>query len=175
MGYDKRIRALGECRLISNADRSLLGCYGVNGGKAGLSYQVSVTESGGSEQVHPGMTDTVTVPSGATVRIVTTGGGGWGDPLAREVDKVVYDVQCGLVSPQAALDDYAVVLRQSGRRWEADIDATRTLREERRARRGNPAMFDRGPYFAKLKAEGKVRHPEGWRDPDEGWHAVAQG
>ena len=55
IGYDKRIRALGECRLISNADRSLLGCYGVNGGKAGLSYQVSVIESGGSEQVHPGM------------------------------------------------------------------------------------------------------------------------
>ena len=35
LGYDKKIRALGDCRLISNADRSLLACYGVNGGKAG--------------------------------------------------------------------------------------------------------------------------------------------
>ena len=46
-GYDKRIRALRECRLISNADRSILGCYGVNGGTAGMSYQVSVLGSGG--------------------------------------------------------------------------------------------------------------------------------
>jgi hypothetical protein len=33
-------------------------------------------------------------------------------------------------------------------------------------------MFDRGPYFAALKAAGKVRHPEGWSDPDAGWGAV---
>ena len=32
-GYDKRIRALADARLISNADRSILSCYGVNGGK----------------------------------------------------------------------------------------------------------------------------------------------
>ena len=44
------------------------------------------------------MSDTVTVKAGSVVRIVTTGGGGWGDALKREVDRVVYDVQCGLVS-----------------------------------------------------------------------------
>ena len=88
-GYDKKIRALDECRLISNADRSMLGCYGVNGGKTGQNYQVSVIASDGHEKVYPGMSDTVAVKPGSSVRVVTTGGGGWGDPLAREADKVV--------------------------------------------------------------------------------------
>ncbi|ODN71111.1 hydantoinase B/oxoprolinase family protein [Methylobrevis pamukkalensis] len=101
-GYDKRIRPLTDCRLISNADRSLLGCYGVNGGKAGGSYGVSVLDADGGETVHPGMTDTVIVPAGGVVRLVTTGGGGWGDPLAREVEMVVADVRGARVRGERA-------------------------------------------------------------------------
>jgi N-methylhydantoinase B len=52
-GYDKKIRALGECRLISNADRSMLGCYGVNGGKTGQNYQVSVIAGRQAGQFRP--------------------------------------------------------------------------------------------------------------------------
>ena len=171
LGYDKRIRTLGESRLISNADRSLLSCYGVNGGKAGLPYRVSVIE-GGTETTHPGMTDTVTVKAGAVVRIVTTGGGGWGDPLRREIDKVVYDVECGLVSEATARDRYGVVLIRSGRKWAADLAATEALRAKLAGEQGVLPMFDRGPYFEELKKQGKVSRPENWPDPDEGWPAV---
>lgn len=170
-GYDKRIRVLDECRLISNADRSLLGCYGVNGGKAGENYQVSVIDAEGEETVHPGMSDTVTVPAGATIRVVTTGGGGWGDPLARPVARVVADVQCGLVTESSARHDYGVVLRCEGRIWKADLAATEAQRAGLAKARGIPAMFDRGPYFAALKAAGKVARPEGFPDPDAGWFA----
>ncbi|GJD54766.1 hydantoinase B/oxoprolinase family protein [Methylobacterium dankookense] len=170
-GYDKRIRVLDECRLISNADRSLLGCYGVNGGKAGENYQVSVIDAEGEETVHPGMSDTVTVPAGATIRVVTTGGGGWGDPLARPVARVVADVQCGLVTESSARHDYGVVLRCEGRIWQADLAATEAQRAGLAKARGIPAMFDRGPYFAALKAAGKVARPEGFPDPDAGWFA----
>lgn len=170
-GYDKRIRALQECRLISNADRSLLGCYGVNGGKAGENYQVSVIDGENRETVHPGMSDTVTVAPGSVIRIVTTGGGGWGDPLARPVERVVADVQCGLVSEASARDDYGVVLTRAGRRWAADLAGTEALRARLAKERGTPPMFDRGPYFAALKAAGRITRPEGVADPDEGWHA----
>ncbi|MCB1376857.1 MAG: hydantoinase B/oxoprolinase family protein [Alphaproteobacteria bacterium] len=170
-GYDKKIRALGDCRLISNADRSLLGCYGVNGGRAGLNYSVSVINQAGKEIVHPGMCDTVMVEAGTIVRIVTTGGGGWGDPLKREIERVVYDVQCGLVSKKQAQESYGVVLKKKGRKWQADETATTALRKEMAATRGLPPMFDRGPYFEKLQKKGAVRHPEGWSDPDHGWHA----
>jgi N-methylhydantoinase B len=170
LGYDKRIKMLGDCRLISNADRSLLGCYGVNGGKAGANYQVSVSEAG-VDTGHPGMCDTVTVKAGSSITIVTTGGGGWGDPLQRPVDKVVADVQAGLVSPESAHDDYGVVLAKSGRKWAADAAASAARRAALAAGRGTPPMFDRGPYFEELKAAGKISRPEGWTDPDAGWYA----
>lgn len=171
-GYDKRIKVLEECRLISNADRSLLGCYGVNGGKAGANYEVSVINANGKVNNHPGMCDTVTVPAGASISIVTTGGGGWGDPLQRPVAKVVEDVQCGLVSPESAHDDYGVVLRKKGRKWHADEAATSARRKTLAEKRGKPPMFDRGPYFEKLKAEGKISRPAGWADPDADWFAT---
>lgn len=172
LGYDKKIRALGDCRLISNADRSLLSCYGVNGGKAGLPYRVSVIDGDGNETAYPGMSDTVTVTAGSVVRIVTTGGGGWGDPLKREIDRVVYDVQCGLVSETAARDQFGVVLRKNGRKWDADLPATEALRAALANQRLPLPMFDRGPYFEELKKQGAVRRPENWPDPDAGWLAV---
>jgi N-methylhydantoinase B len=38
LGYEKHYRALVDCRTIVTADRVRLGCYGVNGGKAGLPF-----------------------------------------------------------------------------------------------------------------------------------------
>jgi N-methylhydantoinase B len=174
-GYDKKIRALDECRLISNADRSMLGCYGVNGGKTGQSYQVSVIASDDDEKVYPGMSDTVAVKPGSSVRVVTTGGGGWGDPLAREADKVVYDLQCGLISEQSARNDYGVAIALKGRKWMHDAAQTQALRERLRKERGTPPMFDRGEAFHAMKAKGMVRYPENWSDPDDGWQAVGEG
>lgn len=174
LGYDKKIRALGECRLISNADRSQLGCYGVNGGKAGMNYSVSVIDKNNKEKIYPGMTDTVVVEPGSIVRIVTTGGGGWGDPLKREVDRVVYDVQCGLVSKKQAELQYGVVIKKTGRKFAADLKATDALRKRMGKERNKPPMFDRGPFFEKLKKKGAVKYPSGWSDPDHGWHAQSE-
>ncbi|MCR9136156.1 MAG: hydantoinase B/oxoprolinase family protein [Alphaproteobacteria bacterium] len=172
LGYDKRIRALEECRLISNADRSILGCYGVNGGQAGMSYQVSMIDQTGNEAVYPGMCDTVVVPPDASVRVVTTGGGGWGDPLDREIDMVVYDLQCGLITEQSARDDYGVVVHLDGRKWVADREKTEEHRASIRKERGALPMFDRGGAFDAMKQSGKVNYPNGWTDPDQDWNAV---
>lgn len=171
LGYDKRIKMLGDCKLISNADRSMLGCYGVNGGKAGANYTVTVTGVSGDDVEHPGMCDNVVVPTGSSITIVTTGGGGWGDPLSRPVSVVVSDVQCGNISAQSALADYGVVLVKDGRKWSADEAATAAKREELAKARGSLPMFDRGAYFDRLKASGKLSRPEGWVDPDAGWEA----
>ncbi len=42
LGYDKHYRALVDCRTIVTADRVRLGCYGVNGGKAGAPFCVTI-------------------------------------------------------------------------------------------------------------------------------------
>ena len=54
--------------------------------------------------------------AGEVIRIRTTGGGGWGDPLRRDPALVVRDVVWRKVSPAAALADYGVVLDRLDRR-----------------------------------------------------------
>jgi len=66
------------------------------------------------------------------------GGGGYGDPLDREPQRVADDVRAQVVSQEAALALYGVVL-DGGR---PDADATRSERDQRRLRRlevGQPA------------------------------------
>jgi N-methylhydantoinase B len=175
LGYDKRVRALEDCKLLTNADRALINTYGANGGKPGHTYSVSVEEADGTVHEYPGMADNIAVKAGAVVRIVTTGGGGWGDPLAREPGLVAYDVTCGVVSEASAREDYGVVLKKTEQGFGFDAEATQRQRAEMRARRGTLPMFSRGGYFDEVKRTQGVGWPAGWRDPDAGWQAQATG
>jgi N-methylhydantoinase B len=103
----------------------------------------------------PGLCDWEPVAAGEVIRIETTGGGGWGDPLAREPWRVALDVRQGKVSPAAAAADYGVVLADAGAVADgddlaADEAATAALRARLAAERGEPAMFDRGPGYPRL-------------------------
>ena len=167
-GYDKIIRALADATLLSNADRALLNTYGVNGGGPGDAYGITVRHDDGSEQSVAGMSDNIEIEAGSVVNIKTTGGGGWGDPLQREAEMVCADVRAGLVSEAAALEDYGVVLVKDGHLLSADASATAKRRDEMREARGPLAMFDRGPYFDKIKRDTGINWPAGWSDPDEG-------
>ena len=170
-GYDKRVRVLEDSTLLSNADRALLNTYGVNGGGPGAPYAISIAGPDGEERTVAGMADGIEVKAGSVVRIVTTGGGGWGDALRREPTLVCHDVECGLVSVQAARERYGVVVQREGAAWRVDDTATHRLRAEMAARRGPLPLFDRGPYFESKKADGDIVWPEGWPDPDEDWRA----
>jgi N-methylhydantoinase B len=166
-GYDKRVRSLDDCLLLSNADRSELSPYGVNGGLAGAPYGVSVESEDGEIRSLPGMVDDVPVKGGELVKLWTSGGGGWGDPLEREVDLVRYDVLCGLVSPESAETDYGVLFASVAPAFEVDEVATFEKRAKLRASRGAIPMFDRGDYFRDVKGSGGLVWPEGWSDPDD--------
>ncbi len=168
LGYDKRIRALADSKLLSNADRALLNTYGVNGGGPGNAYGISVLHTDGSDETIPGMSDNISVEAGSVVNIRTTGGGGWGDPLKREADLVCADVRAGLVSEEAASDKYGVVLIKDGYSLSVNDGATVKRRTKLAEERGPLAMFDRGPYFKKIKNDAGIDWPVGWNDPDEG-------
>lgn len=171
MGYDKRIRALEAATLLSNADRADLAPYGVNGGRSGATYGISIVRGDGSVESLPGMIDDVPIGKDDQVRLWTSGGGGWGDPLERDPELVAYDVLCGIVSRDAAEADYGVVLDVSGAQPVVVDAETKMLREKLRAGRGALPMFDRGPHFRTIKDAGGLVWPEGWSDPDA-WLAV---
>src|SRR5207342_2779057 len=113
-GYEKHIRMLRDAHFMSIADRSILACWGVNGGRAGRPFQVTIDPGGPAEREVDALADAEPVRAGEVVRIRTTGGGGWGDPLERDPGLVVRDVRWCKVSPEAALRDYGVVLTGSG-------------------------------------------------------------
>jgi N-methylhydantoinase B len=151
LGYEKHYRALVDCRTIVTADRVRLGCYGLNGGKAGEPFCVTVDFAGEARELG-GLVDGEPVLKGQIVRVVTTGGGGWGDPLEREPALVLADVVEGRVSVARAREDYGVVLARAGT---ADIAVNEAATAERRAalraqRTGPLPMIDRGSGFEKM-------------------------
>ena len=151
LGYEKHVRMLRDAHFMSIADRSILACWGVKGGRAGASFQVTVDPGGPREREVDALADAEPVQAGEVIRIRTTGGGGWGDPLDRPVAEVVQDVEWGKVSVERARRDYAVVLAFDGTLATVDPAATDELRAAVRDRRtGNEPFFDRGPGYARL-------------------------
>jgi len=151
LGYEKHLRMREDGYFMSIADRSILSCWGVNGGRAGRPFQVTIDPGGPAEREVDALADGEFVAAGTVIRIRTTGGGGWGDPLQREAGLVVRDVAWGKVSREAAATDYGVVISGPPDEPAADAEATRALRERLRAERPAAApFFDRGPGYASL-------------------------
>jgi N-methylhydantoinase B len=175
LGYSKEIRMLRDTSFMSIADRSILACWGVNGGRAGQPFQVTIDPGGPAERTVGALTDAEPVRAGEVIRIRTTGGGGWGDPLTRPFPEVEADVRAGKVSVLGAARDYGAVLtapivlmdcesehhHPPVSRWELSVDvlASDALRERLRAEQiaggqresdGTPRFFDRGPGYARL-------------------------
>ncbi len=68
---------------------------------------------------------------GDVIRFDSAGGGGYGDPLQRDVQAVAADVVNGYVSIEKAREDYGVVIDPATLR--VDIAETEKIRAERRA------------------------------------------
>ncbi|MBX3702321.1 MAG: hydantoinase B/oxoprolinase family protein [Steroidobacteraceae bacterium] len=148
IGY--RILEPGEISI--HDDRWLTYPWGVNGGLPGSRSRKLLQRADGSEQLLPSKVDRIKVEPDDLLLYETWGGGGCGDPLEREPEKVLFDVEAGLVSAEGARR-YGVVLKGS----RVDAAATRALRAEMAAKRGSPALFDRGfQDIAELKSRCKA-------------------
>jgi N-methylhydantoinase B len=111
-------------------ERTVCAPWGLHGGKDALPNRFSIVRNDGSVQKLPtGKTPGhVTLETGDGFLVEVGGGGGFWDPLERDPERVLADVRSGYVSLEAALRDYGVVIHQRGRRYELDVEATRTLR-----------------------------------------------
>jgi N-methylhydantoinase B len=129
-------------------DRWLTYPWGVQGGDPGMRSSKLLVRASGDEQWLPAKCDEVDVKEGDVLYFNTWGGGGWGDPTARDPAVVKIDVDRGLVSRKGARR-YGVVLGDDG---SVDTDATDALRNELRLQRTDDGLFNYGGTIDELKA-----------------------
>ena len=129
VGQQIRIRIQNDDSqlLARGMERMLFQPWGMNGGLAGAPARLTLNP-GQPEAQALGKIDLLSVRSGDEILLETPGGGGWGDPLTRDIAAVVRDVASELVSVQAAAQQYGVVINEQG----VDEAATAVLRQQER-------------------------------------------
>jgi N-methylhydantoinase B len=117
---------------LSDTGRAKYPPRGLSGGSQGAPSDSLLRKPGDAQYTR---VDVVRHPVPAHTRavIATAGGGGWGDPLARDPASVLTDVLEGVVSVAQARDAYGVVI--AGHPPAIDEAATRARRSEMRAGR----------------------------------------
>lgn len=104
--------------LLCNFERIHNPARGRDGGGSGAPGRVSLLSG---RPIRP--KGRQTVPGGDFIRLELPGGGGIGDPRARDPDLVAANVRDGLISAAAARRDYGVAVRPDG-----SLDAAKTTR-----------------------------------------------
>ena len=147
-GVIRDVRVLcDKAELATRMENTLVAPYGVAGGQAGRTGRIILNPGTPDERELPALGDGITLKRGDLLRLETCGGGGWGDPLTREPERVKQDVARGLVTARGALEDYGVALDAVT----LEIDKTATDETRRRRTRELP-LIDRGPGFAEAEA-----------------------
>lgn len=107
MAVERQLRFLGERATIQlRSDRRDHPPYGLAGGQPGAPSSNTVSD-GERWEVWP-TKFTRPIKHGQALRHRTAGGGGYGDPLERDAEKVLADVRNGKVTLEAAARDYGV-------------------------------------------------------------------
>jgi N-methylhydantoinase B len=127
-----RIRASGT-RLSVLAEKAVLPPFGVCGGASGATNHFWIRRSGRAVEPSPlpGKVSGFPVEPEDVLVMDSSGGGGFGDPLARDPAAVAADLAEGYVTPTAAEAVYGVVLsagaidREATARRRAEIAAAR--------------------------------------------------
>ncbi|MFM9970200.1 MAG: hydantoinase B/oxoprolinase family protein [Burkholderiales bacterium] len=108
LGVEKCYRITVPGRLWSQIERTQCPPWGLQGGHAAQTGYVEVHRDGNPPMVIT--KDDIELLPGDEVRVFTAGGGGYGEPLKRDVARVLADVQSGYVSREVAERDYGVVI-----------------------------------------------------------------
>ena len=122
LGLRREIRLGGEGTYSVLSDRAVIPPFGILGGGAAAAVEVLIKRDGVEKGlVTPGKATGMLLREGDVLVMQSAGGGGYGDPLARNPALVAEDVASGYVSAEHARSDYGVVV--------GDDKATEKLRQ----------------------------------------------
>jgi len=124
LGLRREYVNLADARFSIRSMKHTIPPHGVNGGKDGRTGDIWINPERDNAKRLPTRYADYPLKAGDIFRLDTPGGGGHGDPLMREAERVLVDVRDGNVSPEAAERDYGVVIRHEGATLTIDQAAT---------------------------------------------------
>ena len=102
--------------------------FGIFGGRPGSANRIELRYPDGTVMVAKSKEIIRDIPKGSIFYEIAGGGGGYGDPLERPLERVLEDVRNGVVSIGSAREDYGIVMDPET--LEVDEIATQRLRGE---------------------------------------------
>ncbi len=133
-GITRRVRVLSDTSQLNvMTDRAVIPPWGAAGAYPGSLNSFTVVRDGVEIEPSPipGKVKGFPLRAGDVVLMQSSAGGGVGDPLDREVDRVRKDLADGYVTPGRAHDLYGVVVENG----DVEPAKTRVLRQELRQKR----------------------------------------
>ena len=124
LGMTREITILDhEATVTLGTERRKIPPWGLMGGKPGGSSDCSIVSPEGKKKALPGKV-TIRLDPGTRIVLKTAGGGGFGNPMERDQEKVLRDVEEGLISTKRAKEQYGVAVNPEANR----IDEESTIR-----------------------------------------------
>jgi N-methylhydantoinase B len=126
----RHLRCLADGIFSTVGERGVIPPWGLAGGFWGYPLRVSLVRKGGKKVrdfTTPAKVTGFPVRKGDLLILKLAGGGGYGDPLERDPEKVKDDVEQGYVSRAQASEYYGVVLRND---LSVDKEQTEKLRQK---------------------------------------------
>ena len=114
-------------------ERSKCPPWGLFGGGPGHVGSALVRQLGENDWTRYQKATGLWIKPGGQLQLLSGGGGGYGPPEERDIERVVEDVRLGYVTAEGARNDYGVVIAADS--LEVDRGATDRLREEMRRKR----------------------------------------
>lgn len=99
--------------------------WGFDGGTEGATAALDLIDAAGQVASMPSKIPYTRVGQGGVFRATGPAGGGYGNPLERDPERVRDDLLDGLLTVEAAAEDYGVILSEQG---EIDVAATQARR-----------------------------------------------
>lgn len=113
MGVIRELEVLEEDSLIKTASENYYDTIsrGAAGGHSGEPSQIELFFPDGSSEIHVERLSDTPVPVGTIVSTNTGGGGGYGHPFKRPVERVVQDIKDDYITIEEARNTYGVIVK----------------------------------------------------------------
>ena len=128
LGIRREYLNLEDARFSIRSMKHVIPPNGIAGGSTGRPGDIWINPDGKEPKRLPTRYADYPLKKGDVFRLDTPGGGGHGDALEREPERVLADVREGFVSPETAERDYGVVIKRDGGDFVVDAAATQARR-----------------------------------------------